>query len=165
MSVKLLVGMNQLDAAIASAGSIEDIFAFCALNGIGLTDDLEAGTFLQGTGQTYQASSVVTNNQVVSKVVKVMAGQTLFDMAMQQLGNIEAVFALALLNAKSITADLIAGAAINYSLAAYSPQILKVYQDNGYKPASGLNTPGSGPMPVLLSGIGYWAIEYDFVVS
>ena len=158
-------GMNQLDAAIASAGSVEDVFAFCALNGIGLTDDLQPGTFLQGTGKTYQAASVVTNLQIVAKAISVMAGQTLLDLAMQQLGSIEAVFAMAFLNKMSITNDLEAGSAINYSLTPYSPQILKVYTDNGYKPASGLNIPGGGEMPVLLSGIGYWAIEYDFVVS
>jgi hypothetical protein len=108
---------------------------------------------------------VVTNLQIVDKQTKVMPGQTLLDLAMQQLGSIEAVFALALLNNMSITNDLTAGGVINYSLTPYSPRILKVYTDNGYKPASGLNIPGGGAMPILLSGISYWAIEYDFVVE
>ena len=164
MEVKILQGMNPLDAAIATAGSVEDIFALAALNGIGITDDLVPGTVLQGTGLTYQAASVITNSQVVTNLVKVLAGQCLFDIAMQQLGSIEPVFALAGLNGNSITDDLLAGSKVNYSLTPYSQKVLKIYQDNQYKPASGLTVPGQ-PKPIMLEGIDYWGIEYDFVVQ
>lgn len=164
MAVKILVGMNTLDAAIVSAGSAEDIFAFCLLNGIGITDDLTPGAVLQPTGQTYQAASVITNGQIISKPVNVLPGQTLLDLAMQQLGSAEAAFGLAVLNSLNLTADLVAGSSLNYGLTPYSAQVLKIYNDNGYKPASGLAIPGP-PMPTLLSGIDYWALEFDFVVQ
>ena len=164
MPVKILVGMNAIDAAIATAGSAEDIFAFCALNGIGLTDALTPGEVLQGTGFVYLLSSSITNPQITTKPVKVLPGQTLLDLAMQTMGSVEAVFVLAQLNNRSVTADLVAGTAINYSLTPYNAAVVKIYSDNGFKPASGLSIPGPGK-PALLSGIGYWAIEYDFVVQ
>lgn len=162
--VTILVGMNPIDAAIVSGGSAEDVFAFCFLNGLGLTDDLAPGAIYQGTGMAYQASSVITNPQITSKPVNVLPGQTLLDIAMQQLGSVEGVFALALLNQMSITGDLVEGSALDYSLTPFSLTVLKVYQNNGYKPASGLSTAG-GAMPVLLSGVDYWAIEFDFTVQ
>jgi hypothetical protein len=163
-TVKILQGMNAIDSAIATAGSAEDTFAFCLLNNIDLTCDLIAGEVLQGTENTYLPSSVYSNPQVVNGAVATLPGQTWLDMAMQQLGSVEAVFALTQLNNMSVTCDIVPGTAINYSLTPYSNQVVKIYNDNGYKPASGLDTPGPG-LPVLMSGIGYWGINYTFIVQ
>ena len=43
MGVKVLVGMAVADAVLASAGSLEDLVAFCLLNGIGITENLTPG--------------------------------------------------------------------------------------------------------------------------
>jgi hypothetical protein len=163
-TIKILQGMNAIDAAIATAGSAEDVFAFCLLNNIDLTCDLAPGTVLQGTGLSYLPSSAYTNPQITSGSVTVMPGQTWLDMAMQQLGSVEAVFALAQLNNLSLTADIAPGTQINYTLTPYSNQVVKIYNDNGYHPASGLDTPGPA-LPALMSGIGYWGIGYTFIVQ
>lgn len=160
MAVEILVGMNTIDGAIATAGSAEDIFAFCALNGIAITADLVPGEVLQGTGLTYRASSAVPNSQVVSKPVAVLQGQTLLDVAIQQLGSAEGVFGLYRMNAISVTAALVPGAVVNYSLTPVSAPVAKIYADNGYKPQS-----GTVAAPVQLGGIGYWAIELTFVAE
>ena len=96
--------------------------------------------------------------------MNIMAGQTLLDLAMQKLGSVEAVFALSLLNGMSVTDDLQAGDKLNCDLTPYSPQVLNIYNDNQYKPASGLNIPGQ-QIPVSLTGIDYWVIENDFIVQ
>lgn len=96
--------------------------------------------------------------------VTVKQGQTLPDMAMQTLGSMEGLFALALLNGLSITDDLVVNQVINADIPPYSKTVLKVYADNGYFPASGVNPPNTG-IPAQLQGIGYWAIDVDFIVS
>jgi len=164
MAIKVLAGMTIPDAVIASAGSLEDLIAFCQLNGIGITDDLSAGETLQSTGLSYEPASSITNSQLITAPVKIMPGQTPPDMAIQMLGSLEALVELAVLNGISVTADLTIGELLNYSLTPYSQQVAQLYQVNGWHPASGLTIPGPGT-PVLLSGIGYWALEYDFVVQ
>jgi len=156
--------MNAIDAAIATAGSAEDVFAFCLLNNIDLTCDLAPGAVLQRTGLSYLPASTYTNPQLTSGLVAVMPGQTWLDMAIQQLGSVEAVFALAQLNNATVTTDIAPGTKINYSLAPYSNQVVKIYDDNSYHPASGEDTQGPG-LPVLLAGIGYWGIGYTFIVQ
>jgi len=156
--------MSVLDAVIAEAGSLEDLIAFCQLNGIGITDDLTPGEVLQSTGNSYAPSSSVTNSQLVTAPVNILPGQTLADMAIQTLGSLENLIALAVLNGLSVTALLTPGEQLNYSLTPYSPQVVQVFQAKGWTPASGETIPGPRA-PVLLSGIGYWGIDYTFVVS
>jgi len=157
-------GMTLVDAVIATAGSMEDYFAFCALNDLGYTDDVQSGESLQATGNKYQASARLTNDHITIKPVFTLFNQTVFDMATQQLGSLEAVFALAQLNNMALSDDLQTGQQLNYSITPFNKAVLKIYQDNGYKPATGCTLPGQQP-PVGLQGIGYWAIGFDFIVS
>ena len=99
-------GMTLPDAVILSANSMEDFFAFCALNNLGYTDNILPGATLQSTGISYIASSVPNFDYITVKPVNVMVGQTLMDMATQQLGSLEGWFALALLNNMAYSDDL-----------------------------------------------------------
>lgn len=95
--------------------------------------------------------------------VKIQAGQTIPDIAMQQSGSVEAMFALALLNGVSVTAGLPIGSLLNYDPVPVNPVVFKIYRDGSYMPASevyvsGQATPENG-------GIGTWKVELDFKVS
>ena len=92
--------------------------------------------------------------------IPVISEQTLLDLAMQELGSVEAVFASGRLNGLSITADLTPGSMINTTLPVYSAPVVKYYRDTRFRPASARQA-----SPVLLSGIDYWGLEYDFVVQ
>ena len=153
-----------LDAVIAEAGSLEDLIAFCRLNGIRITDSLTPGETLQATGNSYAPGSSVTNSQLVTAPVNILPGQTLPDMAIQTQGSLENLVALAVLNGLSVTALLTPGEQLNYGLTPYSAQIVQLFQANGWTPASGETIPGPAA-PVLLSGIGYWGIDYTFLVQ
>jgi hypothetical protein len=155
-------GMSQLDAVIASAGSLEDWFAFAALNGLGYSDDVETGQTLKSTGLIYQVNVPPNNDHVTVKPVYPLQNQTLMDMAIQQLGSIEAFFALANLNGMAFSDDLVAGEQLNYSITPFNKAVLKTYQDNGYKPATGKQV---APETAVLQGIGYWMIGLNFIVS
>jgi hypothetical protein len=157
-------GMTMLDAVIASAGSLEDWFAFCALNNLCYGANVTAGQQLAGTGNLYQASSKPDFSYLGVKPVTVLQGQSSMDMSIQQLGSLESWFALCALNGLGYSDDLGAGQALNYSLTPYSKAVLAVYQANGYKPATAVTNPGQAA-PVQLAGIGYWALEGDFVVQ
>lgn len=157
-------GMTLMGAVITSAGSLEDYFAFCALNGLGYSDDVQAGQTLQGTGLLYQISRPPTNDHITIKPVLVQFNQTIADMAIQQLGSLEDVFALARLNNMAFSDDLITGQQLSYSLTPYNKAVLKIYQDNGSKPATGTTAPGQ-TVPVEYEGIDYWAISFDFTIS
>jgi hypothetical protein len=156
--------MTVLDAVISEAGSLEDLIAFCQLNGIGISDGLTPGDVLEATGNSYPPGSVVTNSQLTTAPVNILPGQTLADMAIQTQGSLESLVALAVLNNMSVTGLLTPGEQLNYNLTPYSPQVAQQFINNGWTPASGETIPGP-PAPVLLSGIGYWGVEYNFVVG
>jgi hypothetical protein len=157
-------GMSLLDAVVASAGSLEDWFAFCLLNNLGFSDDVQPGELLQATGLSYPISRPPTNDQVTIKQVLTLFNQTSMDMSIQQLGSLEAWFALCALNGLNYSDDLATGQGLNYSITPYNKAALKIFTDNGYKPATGIKLPGTN-QPVQLEGISYWAIGFDFIVS
>ncbi|MFS2189808.1 hypothetical protein ACCC92_24240 [Mucilaginibacter sp. Mucisp84] len=99
-----------------------------------------------------------------TKPVEVLEGQTLADLAIQNFGSIEAWFSFAELNGKAITDDLYSGQVLQYSTTPNNKQVLQTYTDNGYKPASATTVPGQ-EQPDQLTGIDYWIIGNDFIVS
>ena len=88
--------------------------------------------------------------------INVQPGQTLEDIAIQYCGDYSAIFQLAKLNGLSLTDDLVPGQALVLP-AAVNARVRSVYADRRYVPASGVE--------VVEEGIGYWGIEYDFVVG
>ena len=91
--------------------------------------------------------------------IKVKDEQCLIDVAMQEVGTIEAVFTLALSNEMSITDDVQAGESI-VLVPVVDIRIISAFKDNGLFPAS--NTASDEIEP---DGIGYMIITLDFIVS
>jgi hypothetical protein len=97
------------------------------------------------------------------KNVPVLYGQTIIDIAIQELGDGNRAFELAQLNNISISDDLNAGQVIvvpDYDLA--NRYLVQLFSNPSNKPASGDNL-SSGVLADV--GIGYWALEVDFVVQ
>lgn len=163
-SINIEAGMNILDAALASAGSMEDLFFLASLNGLSITADLKPGTILPATGKKYQPSvlGAIANREIDQ--VNVLSGQTLLDMAMQKLGSLEGLFSLALLNGLSVTQTLTDGQSLDFPIKPFNRIIAKSFEDNNWKPASATTVPGEAPIEGL-QGIDYWAIEIDFQIS
>lgn len=93
-------------------------------------------------------------------MIKILKGQSLFDIAIQSAGSIEHIFELAIENNISITESLDAGTQIivpdNIEL---NSNVVSYYTRNSLKPATAI------AKPMQLGGIGYMAIEIDFIVS
>lgn len=90
--------------------------------------------------------------------MKVLAKQTVIDLALQERGTISAAFAVANANDVSITDTLLPD--IDYLIPEDAPVArvdLKYIHDNEISPAS--NDDGS------LSGIGFWAIGINFIIA
>lgn len=97
------------------------------------------------------------------KTVKILHGQTLIDIAVQEMGDASKAIALAALNEINVTDRLVAGETIevpDYDKSNRS--IVNLFADDANKPASDLSGNETSDVP---SGIGYWYIENDFVVQ
>lgn len=180
------VSENQslLDIAIQSCGSAEAAFALAVLNGVNLTDDLIPGKELAlpevvnadvalyfksknlqpATSLAVQAQiigslvdTVANNSQLDGNMIRVMESQTLLDIALQEFGSIEAAFALAVLNGMSLTDELTAGDLLHRT-SIFNKKIVAYYSDKNIRPAT-------GSIISTLGGVGYWAIETEFLVS
>ena len=90
---------------------------------------------------------------------KVIAEQSLFDIAILAGGSIESVFDIALQNGLSITGEMSAGQAIDIS-GIEGNQITDYYRVKGIMP-----TTFSSQEIFTLSGLGYMALEENFIVS
>ena len=93
--------------------------------------------------------------------IKVLNGQSLFDIAIQAAGTVEAVFDIALANGISITDDLEPGTVLVVP-AVLNRQVAEYYRVNNIRPATALS---AQDMEFALDGIGAWRVEYDFEVS
>lgn len=90
---------------------------------------------------------------------KVIAEQSLFDIAILAGGSIESVFDIALQNDLSITGEMAAGQSLDVSRIE-SNQITDYYRVKGILP-----TTFSSQEIFTLSGLGYMALEENFIVS
>ncbi|MBB4034898.1 hypothetical protein GGR21_000785 [Dysgonomonas hofstadii] len=90
---------------------------------------------------------------------KVIAKQSLFDIAILAGGSIESVFDIALQNDLSITGEMSAGQTIDIS-GIEGNQITDYYRVKGIMP-----TTFSSQEIFTLSGLGYMALEENFIVS
>lgn len=97
--------------------------------------------------------------------VIVLHNQSFLDLAIQHTGTAENAFALALANGLSITDDLAVGnwlMADSQELNA-NKEILNYYQSKSIQPATAISGKQEGESQ--LEGIGYWAINLDFIIS
>lgn len=95
--------------------------------------------------------------------VTVSYGQTWLDIAMQELGDVERVMELALLNGRSLTDNLQSGEVVIVpAFNVAKRNLVQLFANNANKPASGesiiADTVTAG------EGIEFWAISNDFTV-
>lgn len=96
------------------------------------------------------------------KTVTILEGQTVTDIAVQELGDAERSMEIAVMNNISITDDLIAGSFINVpDYDASKQNYVQLFANSANKPASADSSDENG----LLTGIGYWYLENDFIIQ
>lgn len=88
-----------------------------------------------------------------------LAGQSLWDMALQHCGSADAAFAIARMNNVNLTDSPTPGTVLALP-AVTNKKVVKYYADNGIMPASGASTSSATG-----DGIGYWVIGANFEVQ
>ena len=96
-------------------------------------------------------------------MITVLHNQSLLDLALQHTGGIESIFELAVLNGKSVTDDMVAGASLLVE-ATTNKDILAYYTAKNIQPATAF-TKADEQVFERLEGISIWAINLDFIVS
>jgi|GEM_PF-475322 len=190
-SIKAVEGQSLFDIAIQRLGSAEAAFALALLNGLSITDQPAPGdtlylskiidndiadffSFKNLVPTTTGSDPVINEPPVISgssflrmpdpDQVKIVEGQSLFDIAIQKLGSAQAALELAVLNGLSLTDELTTGetlqlpGVINKAMAGY-------FNGKNIIPATEANAGDDESGELIKEGIGYWAIGVDFVVS
>ncbi len=190
-SIKAVEGQSLFDIAIQRLGSAEAAFALATLNGLSITDQPAPGdtlemskiidndiadffSFKNVVPTTAGSDPVINEPPVISgssflrmsdtDQVKIVEGQSLFDIAIQRLGSAEAALEVAILNGLSLTDELTTGetlqlpGVINKAMAGY-------FKGKNIIPTTGAVAGDDESGELIKEGIGYWAISVDFVVS
>lgn len=188
-SIRVSENQSLFDVAIQRLGSCEAAFELALLNGISLTDEPAAGQNLilspivnESICSYYAKKGLVpatfeseyrphdgtietkywSNDYLpVLSNAKVAEGQTIFDVAIQRLGSCEAAFKLALLNKLSVTDELTPGLSLMLP-EPWDNDIFNYYTNKALIPRTEALAEEN---EILNEGIGYWAIDVDFIVS
>ena len=95
------------------------------------------------------------------QTIKTGIGQSIFDIAVQHTGTVEAAMDIALANGIAVDSELATGQILNHDhFVVVNKMILEYYLRNAITPATGLaaaQAPGEG--------IGFWIIENDFIIQ
>lgn len=91
----------------------------------------------------------------------VLNRQSLFDVAVQRLGSVEAIFDLCEANNKSMTEDLQAGECLTMTEPA-DKKTADVFEIDGYCPATGITQEEVNELTGDGEGVEFWGIEEDF---
>jgi hypothetical protein len=196
LDIKVKEHQSLFDIAIQECGSVEAAYELAVMNGLSVTDDLVTGETLNqasvlnadvaayyknkglqpATAITVLAELVAStvdhyisyDSIVQSDEVIVMDNQDFFDLAVIYCGSADAAYDFALLNEMSVSAEITAGTKLKKP-AVVNTKIQSYYKTKGLQPATGSTisggTGGGGETPTGEQGIGYWAIEVDFIVS
>lgn len=95
---------------------------------------------------------------------KALAGQTIIDIALQETGEVDRAYEVAILNGKSLTVDLRAGDTV--LTPAYDKtfrNLVQLFSNKMNAPASA-DTVDFTPGAVIDEGIGFWELENDFII-
>ena len=93
------------------------------------------------------------------KKIKVLNNQSLFDIAIQEYGTVEAVFDLAMANGLGITDELNAGQELAVPDSDFViPEIVAYYKKNGLHPATGSTGVIETEVPVPGGGDCEWQL-------
>ena len=95
--------------------------------------------------------------------ITVLHNQSLLDLALQHTGTIESIFEMAVLNEKSNTDEIVAGASLLIGEIS-NKDILNYYTTKNIQPATAF-TKADKQVLERLEGISIWAINLDFVVG
>lgn len=91
--------------------------------------------------------------------------QSLLDIAIQELGDISALFDLAEWAGFSITDELSAGQDLQLPVPPADKQVASYYAAHRITPATAITIDSTSGGDLILEGIEFWGIEYDFIVS
>lgn len=151
-------GQTLVDIVMATVGNIAGLPAVASANGLSMTGNVVAGQVIVIPDITFPvvASSAGATAQQ-ARTATVAPGQTLYDIAIQYCGGVDAIVGLAAANSLSLSATLSAGQILQVP-NTINKRVRRAYDEAGWRPAAGdiLNT---------LEGVDYWAIEYDFIVQ
>ena len=109
----------------------------------------------------------MNHRRQINMTITVLHNQSLLDLALQHTGTIESIFELAVLNEKSVTDDMVAGASLNVpplSVGARNKDILAYYTAKNIQPATAFSKEDEQVFE-RLEGISIWAINLDFIVT
>lgn len=97
---------------------------------------------------------------------KVLDSQSLWDIAIRESGDISGVWEIAEKQDIGLTEELTAGEELEIPPEMKNRKIARFYDLNGIYPATGITIESmSGEGALLLEGIEFWGIEYDFIIS
>ena len=97
------------------------------------------------------------------KTVIVQNGQSVFDIAIQKCGVIDAAYDIAILNGISITDTLIGGTVLQIP-AVVNKDVVNTFTLGNIEPATAMTTEQYNNT-IRGEGIDFWAVEIDFVVN
>lgn len=95
--------------------------------------------------------------------IKASDRQTIIDLAVQELGSVEAAFVFALINDLALTDDTVPGQEFLLS-DVNNETLVNYYSQKNIKPTTGLSDDDNDIVEEN-EGIGYWIIGTDFTVS
>ena len=93
----------------------------------------------------------------------VLNGQSLLDIAVQECGDAESAFSLAMLNGKSLSDELTNGEVLNLSEQTDKRTVAQYRADSVF-PATAV-TAEQYSETLEGEGVEFWGIEFDFIVS
>lgn len=100
------------------------------------------------------------------KKIKVISNQSILDIAIQELGNVDAAFDLALYNDISITEVLVPGQELKIPTSEFiKTDVFNYFFGKQRKIATSQTFPSQGDLSPNVGGIGYMEIEETFIVS
>lgn len=178
-SVSVAPGQSLYDIAVQHAGSAEAVFGIAAANGLAVTDALTPGQVLQVPEvadkrvrrimQEYQPASenqgddatvmgwIVQRSDTTRRSgdVIVRPGQSIWDIALQYAGSMEAAWEIARLNGLTVTTTLTPGQVLIMP-PGVDTSLIRFFATGGYVPASD---------DTILEGIDYWMVALEFEVQ
>lgn len=94
--------------------------------------------------------------------IRVLDGQSLFDIAIRRCGDAKAAYAIAELNGLSITEPLMAGQALEIP-EPYDKDVSGYFSSRNIEPATALTADVFDS--VEDEGLDFWIVEVDFIIS
>ncbi len=163
----ILSGETLFDVVIRKYGHMQGIAQLVKDNDIGFTDDAVAGEqLLFDDDVSYNDLATVTietETEEAANEVTVEAGQNIFDLVIQVYGDLSGLKNMADDNDLGLTDDINAGATLKTRSDVDNQLVVDYLNGKGIKPATALTDTETEELTP--EGIGYWQIEYDFIVS